>query len=100
MADSYTVDTDVLRHVASSLGGQASSAQRLIDGTKAGSVTGDAAGGSWGTLGEALGLNELYTAVHDQADRTLTRIHDFLLWSSQYPRSCRDAGRREPPPRL
>ncbi|SOD72406.1 uncharacterized protein YukE [Jatrophihabitans sp. GAS493] len=77
MADSYTVDTEVLRHVASDLGGQASAAPTLMDGTATGVPS-----GSWGALGDSLGLNQLYTDVHDQADRTLARIHDFLLWSA------------------
>ncbi|SDJ43326.1 hypothetical protein SAMN05444157_3340 [Frankineae bacterium MT45] len=77
--DSYSVDTGVLREVAGNLGGQASSAQSLVN--RAGTT--DVPAGSWGTLGYSLGLPDLYTQVRDQADSTLNRIHDFLLWSSQ-----------------
>ena len=79
MGDSYTVDTGVLRQVAGSLGSQASDAGTLLDRADAADVP----SGSWGLLGHALGLHELYTDVRDQADASLNGIQDFLQWSSQ-----------------
>lgn len=77
MADRYTVDTDVLRDVAGSLGGQASRSREL-PGRDTGLPS-----GAWGRLGHEFGLPELYTEVRGQAETSLVRIHGFLDWAAQ-----------------
>lgn len=78
-ADSFTVDPAALREVAGSLTGQADEAGELL-----GAAThADVPSASWGLLGHELGLYDLYAEVRNQADASLSRIHEFLAWAAQ-----------------